>query len=170
MPAPTSRLFWVSKFFFVQLLEHDVGASAQFQVAVAEPQRVVLVRLAFLLHVARKRVRLREQNGLLQRRYLRADVQQLNHVVVRRRRVALETQHLEEAALLALARYQHLHQPDIQYKYVLAYILRSLFVARTPSEEARSPGRRSNAENAPPVDGQSPPSQPRPLPVYGAQF
>jgi len=27
--------------------------------------------------------------------------------------------------------------------------LRSPFVARTPSEEARSPGRRSNAENAP---------------------
>jgi len=35
--------------------------------------------------------------------------------------------------------------------------LRSLFVARTPSEEARSPGRRSNVENAPrhpPVSGQ----------------
>jgi len=33
---------------------------------------------------------------------------------------------------------------------ILANILRSLFVARTPSEEARSPGRRSNVENAPP--------------------
>ena len=31
---------------------------------------------------------------------------------------------------------------------VLANILRSLIVARTPSEEARSPGRRSNVENA----------------------
>ena len=134
--------FGCRRFFFVQLLEHDVGTSAQFQVAVAEPQRVILVRLAFLFHVARERVRLREQNGLLQRRYLRADVQQLDHVVVRRRRVALQTEHLEEAALLAFASYQHLHQPDIQYKYVLAYILRSLFVARTPSEEARGPGRR----------------------------
>ena len=34
-----------------------------------------------------------------------------------------------------------------EYKHVLASILRSLFVARTPSEEARSPGRRSNVEN-----------------------
>jgi len=52
---------------------------------------------------------------------------------------------------------------------VLANILRSLVVARTPSEEARSPGRRSNVQSAP-VDGQSPVSQPRPLPIYGAQF
>jgi len=55
------------------------------------------------------------------------------------------------------------------YKHVLANILRSLFVARTSSEEARIPGRRSNVENTP-VDGQSPASQPRPLPIYGAQF
>jgi len=36
-------------------------------------------------------------------------------------------------------------------------ILRSLYVARTPPVEARSPGRRSNVENAPhrrPVTGQ----------------
>jgi len=40
---------------------------------------------------------------------------------------------------------------------VLANILCSLFVARTPSEEARSSGRRSNVENAPcrrPVTGE----------------
>ena len=42
------------------------------------------------------------------------------------------------------------NQAESEYKHVLAiYILRSLFVARTPSEEARSPGRRSNVENAP---------------------
>ena len=62
-----------------------------------------------------------------------------------------------------------LNEAQSEYKRVLANILRSLFVARTPSEEARSPGRRSNVENAP-VDGQSPASQPRPLPIYGAQF
>ena len=56
-----------------------------------------------------------------------------------------------------------------EYKHILANILRPLFVARTPSEEARSPCRRSNVENAP-VDGQSPASQPRPLSIYGAQF
>jgi len=40
---------------------------------------------------------------------------------------------------------------------VLANILRSLFVARTPSVEARSPGRRSNVEKAPrrrPITGE----------------
>jgi len=40
---------------------------------------------------------------------------------------------------------------------VLANILRSHYVARTPPVEARSPGRRSNVENAPrrrPVTGQ----------------
>jgi len=39
----------------------------------------------------------------------------------------------------------------------LANILRSRYVARTPQVEARSPGRRSNVENAhrhPPVTGQ----------------
>ena len=54
------------------------------------------------------------------------------------------------------------------YKHVLANILRSLFVARTPVE-ARSPDYRSNVENDP-VDGQSPASHPRQLPIYGAQF
>ena len=42
-----------------------------------------------------------------------------------------------------------INQAYSEYKHVLANILRSLFVARTPSEEARSPGRRSNVENAP---------------------
>jgi len=62
-----------------------------------------------------------------------------------------------------------MNQAQGEYKHVLANVLRSLFVARTPSEEARSPGRHSNVENAP-VDGQSPASQPRPLTIYGAQF
>jgi len=35
------------------------------------------------------------------------------------------------------------------YKHVLANILRSRYVARTPPLEARSPGRHSNVENAP---------------------
>ena len=95
-------------------LEQDVGSSAQFQVAVAEPQRVVLVGVALLLDVAGEGVRLGEQDGLLQRADLRADVEQLDDVVVRRRRVALQTQHLEETALLALASDQHLHQPTMQ--------------------------------------------------------
>ena len=37
-----------------------------------------------------------------------------------------------------------------EYKHVLANILRSRYVARTPPLEARSPDRRSNVENAPP--------------------
>ena len=44
-----------------------------------------------------------------------------------------------------------------EYKHVLANILRSRYVARTPPVEACSPGRRSNVENAPrrrPVTGQ----------------
>jgi len=44
-----------------------------------------------------------------------------------------------------------------EYKHVLANILRSRYVARTPPVEARSPGRHSNVENAPrhpPVTGQ----------------
>ena len=44
---------------------------------------------------------------------------------------------------------RNIHQAQSDYKHVLANILRSLFVARTPSEEASSPGRRSNVENAP---------------------
>jgi len=35
-----------------------------------------------------------------------------------------------------------------EYKHVLANILHSRYVARTPQFEARSPGRRSNVENA----------------------
>ena len=60
------------------------------------------------------------------------------------------------------------NQASSEYNYVLANILRSRYVARTPPLEARSPGRRSNVENAP-VDGQSPASEPRPLAIYGAQ-
>ena len=39
------------------------------------------------------------------------------------------------------------YEPGIEH--VLSNILRSRYVARTPPLEARSPGRRSNAENAP---------------------
>ena len=49
------------------------------------------------------------------------------------------------------------NQAYSEYKHVLANILRSRYVARTPPLEARSPGRRSNVENAPrrrPVNGQ----------------
>jgi len=56
-----------------------------------------------------------------------------------------------------------------EYKHVLANILRSRYVARTPPLEARSPGCHSNVENAS-IDGQSPASQPRILAIYGAQF
>jgi len=48
---------------------------------------------------------------------------------------------------------QDYYKPGI----VHANILRSLLVARTPSEEAHSPGRRSNVENAPrrrPITGE----------------
>jgi len=72
------------------------------------------------------------------------------------------------ASILNLRQW-HMHnnnQAQCKYKHVLANILRSLFVARMPSEEARSPGRRSNVENAPshpPVSGQqraqTPPSR-----------
>jgi len=41
------------------------------------------------------------------------------------------------------------NQAYSEYKHVLANILRSLFVARTPPVEARSPDCRSNVENAP---------------------
>jgi len=47
-----------------------------------------------------------------------------------------------------------------EHRHVLANILRSRYVARTPPVEARSPGRSSNVENAP-VDGQSPASSAR---------
>jgi len=50
--------------------------------------------------------------------------------------------------------------------YSLTFCIRVLL---PECHEARSPGRRSNVENAP-VDGQSPASQPRPLTIYGAQF
>ena len=49
------------------------------------------------------------------------------------------------------------NQAQNEYKHVLANILRSRYVARTPPVEARSPGRRSNVENAlrrRPVTGQ----------------
>jgi len=41
------------------------------------------------------------------------------------------------------------YQAYSEYKHVLANILRSLFVARTPPVDARSPDCRSNVENAP---------------------
>ena len=41
------------------------------------------------------------------------------------------------------------NQAYSEYQHVLANILRSLFVARMPPVEARSPGRHSNVENAP---------------------
>ena len=47
------------------------------------------------------------------------------------------------------------NQAQSEYKHVLANILRSVFVARTPPVEARSPDCRSNVENAP-VRGRSP--------------
>jgi len=40
------------------------------------------------------------------------------------------------------------NQAQSEYKHVLANILRSRYVARMPPLEARSPGRRSNVENA----------------------
>jgi len=40
------------------------------------------------------------------------------------------------------------NQAYSEYKHLLANILRSRYVARTPPLEARSPGRRSNVENA----------------------
>jgi len=50
------------------------------------------------------------------------------------------------------------NQAYSEYKHVLANVLR--YVARTPPLEARSPGRRSNVENAPPTSTAShrPPS------------
>jgi len=50
-----------------------------------------------------------------------------------------------------------MNQAYSEYKHVLANILRSVFAARTPSEEARSPGRHSNVENVPrrrPITGE----------------
>jgi len=44
--------------------------------------------------------------------------------------------------------FNKLNQGYSEYKHVLANILRSCYVARTPTLEARSPGRRSNVENA----------------------
>jgi len=53
--------------------------------------------------------------------------------------------------LVTLSTYRrYTNQTQSEYKHVLANILRSLFVARPPSEEARSPDRHSNVENAPP--------------------
>jgi len=46
------------------------------------------------------------------------------------------------------------------YKHLLANILRSRYVARTPPVEARNPSSRSNVENAP-VTRQSPASSAR---------
>jgi len=58
---------------------------------------------------------------------------------------------------------------DDDDKHVLADILRSRYVARTPSWK---PAVKAAAVmlRTPPVDGQSPASQPCPFPIYGAQF
>jgi len=56
-----------------------------------------------------------------------------------------------------------------EYKHVRANILRSRYVARTPPLEARSPGRRSNIENAP-LDGQLPASQHTHFPYTARNF
>jgi len=61
------------------------------------------------------------------------------------------------------------YQAYSEYKHVLTNILRSLFVARTPTVEARITDCRSNVENAP-VGGQSPAGRPRPLAVCGTRF
>ena len=90
------------------LFEHDVWASAQFEVAIAESEGVVLVGLAFLVDVSREGVRLGKENRLLQSPNLGADVQQFEDVVVRCRSVSLQAEHLEVTALFALSRYQHL--------------------------------------------------------------
>ena len=62
---------------------------------------------------------------------------------------------------------QQINQAQSEYKNVLANILRSLFVARTPPVEARSPDCRSNVENAPVGGGSA--SAPRRPPVAGRQ-
>ena len=77
--------------------------------------------------------------------------------------------HVKHILKTAMVKVVHkINQAYSEYKHVLANILRSRYVARTPPLEARSPGRGSNVENAP-VDGQSPASQPRPLAIYGTQ-
>jgi len=57
------------------------------------------------------------------------------------------------------------NQTYSEYKHVLANILRSRYVARTPPFEARNTGRRSNVENAchPPVTNQQRALTPRKL-------
>jgi len=61
------------------------------------------------------------------------------------------------------------NQAQSEYKNVLANILRSRYVARTPPLEARAIQAAAVMLRTPPVDGQSPASQPRPLAIYGAQ-
>jgi len=51
-------------------------------------------------------------------------------------------------ALILLRYRRYINQAYSEYKHVLANILRSRYVARTPPLEARSPGRRGNVENA----------------------
>ena len=59
------------------------------------------------------------------------------HALPRRR-------HLTTSSSVQRLRNATVNQAQSEYKHALANILRSLFVARTPSEEAHSPGRRSN--------------------------
>jgi len=80
-----------------------------------------------------------------------------------------DTEDWERTGALHAVSHTQLGIEQVQACIVLANILRSRYVARTPPVETHSPGRRSNVENAP-VDGQSPASQPRPLPIYATQF
>ena len=57
---------------------------------------------------------------------------------------------------------------SLEYKHVLANILRSLFVARTPPVEARSPDCRSNVENDPVGGGPAAPASRMRRAVLGA--
>ena len=64
----------------------------------------------------------------------------------------------------------HYNQAYSEYKHVLANILRWLFVARTPSEEARSPCRRSSVENAPVTRQSAASSARRPRPAGRSHY
>ena len=79
----------------------------------------MLVGFAFGLDVARKRIGLREENGLLEAGYLRADVKQLQDLLARWWRVALQAEHLKETALFALPSYQHLQH----FIYITLFVL-----------------------------------------------
>jgi len=62
------------------------------------------------------------------------------------------------------------NQAYSEYKHALANILRSLFVARTPPMEARSPDCRSNVENAPDGGGTTAPASRMRRAVLGSRY